>query len=261
MVEPTQDINNQNRGTIIRKILVERKKMSPNLSTSQIAKEWDISQATLSRIENGHDNISFEHFFKVLQSSGNHKEIIKHLEILEPDLFKSYKEKMGHVTDSIAISDDQSRFFSDREFFKIALIVSNENFPVTRDYIKTEFGNNGLKKVDILLAANVLKEEHGMLVTHEKFTMKQFDLKKCLLLLIDECYDESKIGTGENWLSLQTEAVDKEKTMPFIRAELQKTFVKIKEKIYSREFRGKDTIFIGMVTDIVKEHSNNREVI
>ena len=151
MDTPKMDNLIQERGEIVRKILLSKKEKSPYLSTSQLAKEWNVSQATLSRIENGHDNVSFDQFFKIMQASGNLDVFVKQLEKMDPTISNKLKDDYKHNLTHTFISEEKSKFFSDKDFFKIAITASNKNISVTRQFIKDEFGNQGIKKLDILI--------------------------------------------------------------------------------------------------------------
>ena len=116
--------------------------------------------------------------------------------------------------------------------------------------IRQEFGETGIKHLQELI-------DHGILLVKDerifgqssKVTFNQKIMKQAVLHSIEQCYDPQYFGKGENWLSLQTESVNKEKALPEIRNILQNAYKEIKEVLYSEEFKGEDKIFVSMVLD------------
>lgn len=246
-----------------RDCIFELKERYPNYSSSQIAKEVGISQPTFNRIENGQVNPTFVTISKLLSATGKYHKIADVIKIAYPVIPSDVHIDYSHNKETPFMGGEFAKFFSISEYRSIILLAATRS-GTTRNEIQNEFGVRGLSRLDLLLSHEILSEARGIIkANEEKMTFDQQILKDCALDCISSNYDAEKFGTGQNWLSFQTESVNKEKAMALIIAKLQKTYKEIKEEIlYSPEYFGNDKIFVSMVADsLLKESPNSSKEI
>jgi len=247
---------------LARECVRELKVKYPNFSSAQIAKQIGMSQPTFSRIENGQTNPSLNSISKLLSAIGKSHKISEAIEIANPSLASTLKENLSHNIDTPVMGGELAKYFSNTEYRNILLLALSRS-GTTRDEVQGEYGNAGIKKLEEMLNSAILSESRGIVkANEEKVTFDQDILRDSLLSCIAEKYDVEKFGQDENWLSFQTESVNKNKAMALIRSKLQKTYKEIKEEIlYSPDYFGNDKVFIGMVADsLLKEPSDSSEV-
>lgn len=260
MAEQLQD--NISNIVLARDCVRELKAMYPNFSSAQIAQKIGMSQPTFSRIENGQTNPSLNSISKLLSALGKSHKITDAIEIANPSLASTLKENLSHNIETPVMGGDLARYFSNSEYRNILLLALTKS-GTTRDEVKEEYGNAGIKKLDELISLTVLKEVRGIITAdEEKVSFDQEILRDTLVSCIAEKYNPELFGQGVNWLSLQTESVNKAKAMPVIRSIIQEAYTKIKETVlYSPDYYGNDKVFIGMVADsLLKELGNSKEV-
>lgn len=246
-----------------RDCILELKERYPNYSSSQIAQEVGISQPTFNRIENGQGNPTFVTISKLLSATGKYHKIADVINMVYPNISEKIQLDYSHNEETPIMGGDFAKFFSISDYRNIILLASTRS-GTTRNEIRSEYGIQGINKLDKLLTLNILTEVRGIIkANEEKISFDQQILKECTLDCINENYDAEKFGSNQNWLSFQTESVNKEKAMTLIIKKLQKTYKEIKEEIlYSPEYFGNDKIFISMVADsLLKESPNSSKEI
>ncbi len=260
MVE-NQSVNDTN-SVLARDCVRELKTRYPNYSSSQIAALIGMSQPTFCRIENGQTNPCLTSVSKLLSSLGKSHKISEAIETADPNLASMIKENLSHNIDTPVMGGDFAKYFAKSDYRNLMLLALTRA-GTTRDEVQSEYGNSGLRKLEEILSNGILLETRGVIkADEEKVTFDQDILRDALAGCITEHYDVEKYGSGENWLSFQTESVNKYKALALIRAKLQKTFMEIKEEIlYSQECYGNDKVFIGMVCDsLLHESARSQEV-
>ena len=239
-------------GELTRKCIRELKAKYPNYSSAQIAKKIGMRQPTFNRIENGQiENPSLASISKLLSALGKSYKISEAVEKADPSLASTLKANLSHSLDIPVAVGDAAGYFADDNYRNIFLLAISRS-GTTRDEVHGEYGDFGLKKLDEMVASGVLREEDGVVRFPHKneVTFGQSLLKNALIGCTKERYDTEKFGTDENWLSFQTESVDKAKAMGLIRDKMQKLYEEIRDEIlYSPRYHGNDKIFIGMVAD------------
>lgn len=241
----------------------ELKLKYPKYSSAQIAREIGMTQSTFSRIENGQTNPSLNSINKLLSALGHTHKLSDAIEFSDPSLANSLKKNLAHNYETPIAGNEFSKYFSNHDYRKVLLLALTRS-GTTRDEIQGEYGNSGSRKLNELLKVEVLTESRGIIKANEdKITFNQDILKDSLLSCIDENYETEKFGKNENWLSFQTESVNKDKAMTLIRTKLQTAYREIKEEIlYSPEYYGNDKVFIGMVADsLLKDMPSTPEVL
>ncbi|MFT6632904.1 MAG: transcriptional regulator with XRE-family HTH domain [Bacteriovoracaceae bacterium] len=239
------------------------KEKFPNYSSSQIASNVGISQPTFNRIENSSISspslntlISLMNAAEVKQNSIS--DIIKQID--DESMKESILSQFSHNIETPILTNSFSEYFSIRKYQQIILLALTTS-GTTFEEIKYEFGNQGLRDLELLLDKKILIKEDNKIITEPgKVSFAQEILKNTLLNCIENNYDSTQFGSGQNWLSFQTESIDKTKAMPKVLEILRAAYTKVKEEVlYSPEYSGSDKVFIGMVTDLLTTKNNEGE--
>ena len=241
----------------------ELKLKYPKYSSAQIAREIGMTQSTFSRIENGQTNPSLNSISKLLSALGHTHKISDAIELSDPSLATTIKQNLSHNFETPVACGEFAKFFSNHDYRKVLLLALTRS-GTTRDEVQGEYGQSGIRKLEELLKAEILSDSRGIIKANEgKISFDQDILRDSLMSCINENYDSEKFGQDENWLSFQTESVNKNKAMALIRSKLQKAYKEIKEEVlYSPEYYGNDKVFIGMVADsLLKDMPNTPEVL
>ncbi|MBT4789948.1 MAG: helix-turn-helix transcriptional regulator [Halobacteriovoraceae bacterium] len=234
----------------------ELKGKFPKYSSAQIAKEIGMSQPTFNRIENGQTNPSLNSISKLLSAIGKSHKISAAIEIANPSLASTLKENLSHNLETPLIGGELAKYFTISEYRNILLLALTRS-GTTKDEVQGEYGNAGIKNLEEMLKSTLLHETRGIIRANEnKVTFDQDTLRDSLVDCIAKKYDAEKFGNNENWLSFQTESVNKSKAMSLIRSKLQRVYKEIKEEIlYSPDYYGNDKVFVGMVADSLLKDS------
>lgn len=245
----------------LRQMVLSYSGQFPNLSLPQIAKKINVAYPTLNRIMNGSGNPSLSVVTNIIVNSGHGNKLEDFLTRMDPGLAKAFRNYFSHNHETPVLDPHTSTLFANKDYLFILLLAFSES-GTTRTEIFNEYGNSGLKRLDELLLQKILKQENEKIIGDaSKITFNQKVMKTAVVHCIEESYDPDQFGKGTNWLSLQTESVDKMKAIPEIRKIMQKAYSDIKEILYSDEFSGDDKIFISMIADKITSESNEKGVI
>lgn len=231
----------------------------PNLSLPQISKKINVAYPTLNRIMNGSGNPSLSVVTNILVNTGNGRRLEDFLTRMDPDMARAFKNYFSHNHDTPVLDPKTSTLFANKDYLFILLLAFSQS-GTSREEIRDEYGKAGIKRLEELLDQNILKEVSGVITGDvSRVTFNQKVMKEAVLHCIEESYDPSQFGKGTNWLSLQTESVNKEKAIPTIRNILQSAYTEIKEILYSDEYQGEDKIFVSMTTDTITSKDNDKQ--
>ncbi len=221
-----------------------------------------MGQSTFSRIENEQTNPSLNSINILLSALNKTHKLSEAIEISNPKLAHSLTKNFAHNYETPFMGKEFSFFFSKTSYRKILLLALSRS-GTTKEEVRLEFGNSGLRLLEELLDSNIIFESRGIIKANEdKVTFNQELLKSTLIDCIKENYNPELFGQDKNWLSFQTESINKEKAMKLIFKKLQTAYKEIKEEIlYSPEYFGNDKVFIGMVADTLHKELPSREVL
>ena len=247
----------------IQKCVQELKVKYPNFSSSQIAAKIGIDQSTFSRIENGQvKNFplpNLDSIVKLLIGTGKTFTLTKVIEMFNPALASLLKQNMSHNAENTLMGPDIAYYIKLPVYRDIILLASTRTGTTYKE-VKEECGKLGLNKLNELLRKGICKESEGAIHTTEKgvkVTFDQYTLSEVLVNCTKDHYLPENFGLGMNWLSFQTESVDKEKVLKLIRSKIQNFYGEIEQIIRSPEYHGNEKIFIGMVLDSITKGSSN----
>ncbi len=228
----------------------------PNLSLPQISKKINVAYPTLNRIMNGSGNPSLSVVTNILVNTGNGKRLEDFMTRMDPDMAKAFKNYFSHNHDTPVLDPKTSTLFANKDYLFILLLAFSKS-GTSREEIRDEYGKAGINRLEELIDQKILSETSGVIRGDvSRVTFNQKVMKEAVLHCIEESYDPSQFGKGTNWLSLQTESVNKQKAIPEIRRILQSAYSEIKEILYSDEFQGEDKIFISMIADKITSNSH-----
>ena len=232
----------------------------PNLSLPQIAKKINVTYPTLSRVMNLNGNPSLSVVTNILLNTGNQEQLPFFLQRMNPALAQAFNSFFSHNSETPSLDLDTSTLFANKDYLFILLLAFTE--AGTSEFeIRQEYGATGIRRLQELLDKNIvtLKNEriYGL---SAKVTFNQEVMKQTVLHSIEQCYEAKLFGTGENWLSLQTESVNKAKAIPEIRKIIQNSYKEIKEILYHEDYKGNDKIFVSMVMDQILNSDHSQEV-
>ena len=252
--------------SLARSCLLKLKRKYPFLSRSQIAEKIGIGNATLHRVENGVGKPNIRTLMRLLSSIGLARTIAEVEILLQQEgaaLPEGVNEHLSHLKNVPVLDEDLAEGFKNKERSMILLMASYSG-GTTREEIRGEYGSNGIRLLDDMLRTGTLKEEDGAIkssVTDQEgpWTIDHRTFKELLVSCIQEKYDPDLYGSGKNWFSFQGDSVDMTRAMPEIREIIQGAFVKIEEVLRSKEYQGKDKMFVGMVSDSLISNGMNQQ--
>ena len=239
------------------------KERHPKLSMSQIAQKVGVGRSTLSRIENGTANPSLNTIIQMLQYLGDSRKLSDVLGLVDENRDPGeIKESLSHNIDSsVLLGQRMAELFAHPRYRMVLFLVTASCKGGTREEVRRVYGDHGIKILNELVKMGVLREsKDGAVTAHAAhydgetpYTFEQTTTKDLLVDCITERYDPEKYGQGKNWLSIQTDSVDKNKVTKAIRDECKEFYGRIDKILRSKEYDGKDKIFVGMATDFLAE--------
>ena len=231
----------------------------PNLSLPQISKKINVAYPTLNRIMNGSGNPSLSVVTNILVNTGNGKRLEDFMTRMEPEMARAFKNYFAHNHDTPVLDPKTSTLFANKDYLFILLLAFSKS-GTSREEIRDEYGKSGINRLEELIEQNIVKETSGIIRGDvSRVTFNQKVMKEAVLHCIEESYDPTQFGKGTNWLSLQTESVNKEKAVPEIRRILQNAYTEIKNILYSDDYQGEDKIFVSMTADTITSKDNDRQ--
>lgn len=225
----------------------------------QIAIKFKLSSSNANKIEKNQNKLTLDQLFKILIGTGHTKKLTDVLSEYSDEL----REKYMNCTvenDLQLMSKKAISYFNQEDYFLMMLLAYSPE-GTTRQEIKENLGNIGLKRLDKLMAENILVEEDGKIKGEEgiKLTTDQETLKNIFIFSIKNCYDSTKFGSQKNTLRYHKLSTCQEKAMPFIYEKFKTCTVEILNELEKSEYQGTDHIFFGMAFDQVAQLPLNKE--
>jgi hypothetical protein len=232
-----------------------------NLSLPQISKKINVSYPTLKRVMNLTANPSLEVVTNILMNTGHHDQLPLYLQRMNPALASAFNSYFSHNIETPSLDIDSSALFANKDYLFI-LLLSFTNSGTTELEIRQEFGVLGIKRLQELIDHGILVQKNERIFGQSsKVTFNQKIMKQAVIHSIEQSYEPELFGKGENWLSLQTESINKAKAMPEIRNILQNAYKDIKEILYSDDYQGDDKVFVSMVADKILSSDPNQGIL
>jgi len=237
----------------LRHRLFEYKEQHPKLSSQQIAKRFDMSSSTLSRIENlDIKKPSLDQVIKVLRGTGATDDLVSYLDEFFPDIAKVYRNFYQNSAAEEFVKIDAEKYFESKDTFQIMLLAYSGQ-GTSREEVREIFGLSGEKQLEKLLKEKVLNEKQGGGIGDFGVVVKMSNstTRKLFSLVVEHCYSEDNFEKGNNYINFRTFVGDRKKTMPKIQVVLKKARKEINNIIKEEEFNGSDHIFVGLISDLI----------
>ena len=236
----------------LKNILLDYQNRHPHLSLPQIAKRMCVSHSTLEKIINGESHLEISEMANILIYSGSRDKLADYLKRTNPDFVNAFEKSLTPQHEVPFLEEDSGEYFTKKEYLLI-LIQAYTRKGTSYKEIKDRYGKEGEDRLKELLEKRILKMEEGRILgVEKKATYSQVKLHKTLQLLMEN-YDPSLFGQDKNWLSLQTESVDKKKATVAVRKVLRRAYDDIRDILYGEDYKGTDVFFIGMVFDQINK--------
>lgn len=225
------------------------KKDHSNLSGTQIAKRFNMSNSSLNRIENCDVRMpAIDQIIKILRGTGAKGDLLKYLDEHYPIIAETYREAYTSKTNDFMDIDLEYYLNDKNKFVIILLALTGEG--TTRDEVVSEFGVNGEKELDFLLSKGLLKEKNGRIGDNEGVLNLSFaSLKSIMASSVENCFKVDGSGMGHNFISYRAFRVNRKNVSKRLIGILQDAEQEIIELFNEPENKGNDDIFFGLVTD------------
>ncbi|MCY4524911.1 MAG: hypothetical protein OXB84_09235, partial [Halobacteriovoraceae bacterium] len=212
----------------LREFLLDYKKNNPDLSLFQIAKKINVNHLSLKKIMNGQGRPDVSAMINILGHTNNQDKLAGLLKKIDPELVRILEESLHTEYEVPFLSEDHGDYFTKKEYLLILMQAYTKNGSSYRE-IKKRYGKEGEDRLKELLQVGIVKLQKGRIYgVEKKATYAQKKLHRTLQILMDS-YDPSLFGREENWLSLQTESVNRKKAVPAIRNILKKAYGDVRE--------------------------------
>ena len=252
----TYEQEKESLARVLRDKIFSYKAARPNLSSSQIASKFGMSNSTFSRLENlDIKNPTFDQIIKVFNGTGSNGDLIQYLKKRYPEIAVTYAKIYQNTTDSSYIRHEVLEYLVNPETNKLMVLAFSE-CGLSRELVKEEFGNDGLRKLEMLIEKSILIKKDDRYYPHDKnmaIVPTQKDTKKLVELSLKDFYDLSGFeeGSASNFLSFQSESIDSERVYPHIISLLKEMNQRIRSIFNDPENRGDETVFVSLISDTV----------
>ena len=125
--------------------------------------------------------------------------------------------------------------------------------------IKEEFGNNGLNKVKELISAEIITQEGDLLKGFENRFKLPFNITLKRVRNFLKYYRLEEAGSANNWLSLQTEKIAKEKFSDF-KEILRKQFIERQDFLNNPVNAGDHLVYTSSVYSTFQSQNNGEKL-
>lgn len=238
--------------------------LNPRKSSTQIAKEFQISVPVFHRMQNLlTKKPAFDQTIKILRGTGHQEDIRYFLETYYPEFAESYDRVYQGNKAARFVPIEQESYFEDTQYYELMLLAYSKA-GITRSYIKENFGKRGIDNLEELINKGLLEEKEGKIAgAEDNINASQETVKILLTNLVTNNYKLKNFGSklDANWLTIQFESVDKEKVMPKLTDILREANAKIRKVMNDTDNAGQDVVWTGLIMDSLLSMDSNSEEI
>ncbi len=250
---PISTLSKEDLAPMLRRKILDYKRIRPNLSSQQIAKKFGMSSSTFNRIENlDIKTPTFDQVIKVLTGTGHHEDLLSYLEENYPAIASIYEKGLHKASNSKYVKESVSDYLVDPRTSKLMLISFSKS-GLKRSLIESEFGKDGLRILKFLVDKKILYHD-GNNIFRVRDSGVKIDQKATRSLVnraLNDFYDlngfEEK--TSYNYLTFQSESINLEKVYPIIIGLLAELQQNVREIFNNPDNHGEDTVFVSTISD------------
>lgn len=235
--------------------LIKQKK--PNLSSSSLALNLQISNSTFGRIENGEvRRPDFVHALAIIKAAHGDESAQEFANTYYPEVVANLKNLYKNTLDVPFVDCKDEQYFAGTATYELMMLATSRS-GISRELVKAEYGNKGLSILDDLLAREVLTEVDGLIALNGRINATQPTVHRLAQNLLASNYNVHAFEECNNWLSLQYESVDKQKVLPLMREIMERASKEVRSLFNDPALQGDDVIWTTLTFDTL----NSKEVI
>lgn len=205
---------------------------NPRMSLQNVEDKTGVACSTLRRILSPKGNPQPENVIKIFQTLGYDQELYQYMKDFHPDIADVMALKNSHNKEYEYVDGDDRQYFLDESNFLI-LSLAYTTSGTTEDEIRFELGERGVARLyELVQKGLILRLESNRLVGKiNDFKLPFSDVKKRIEYAFKH-YRLEEAGNLNNWMSYQTESVNKE-GLKALKTLHQKQFNERKELVFN----------------------------
>lgn len=233
---------------------------NPRLSLQSVEDKTGVPGSTLRRIVSLKGNPQPEAVIKIFQSLGFDQDLYKYMNDFHPGIAKIMAHKNSHNNEYKFVNEDERDYFVNEDYFLLINLVYTTN-GTTEEEVSYELGRKGLEKLQELLEKGIVQKSNDARYTGKitNYKLSFADTKKRVELALRH-YRLEEAGNTNNWISFQTESLNKE-GLKALKTLQQKQFVERKEQIFSNPlYNGNLKVYSAAVSSTFLSFSELEEL-
>ena len=237
------------------KVLMEKYPRNSNFRF--VAEKVGVSTSTFERIlKKEVKSPDFSNAIKIVRAACPDGEVRKFIARFYPRMLPDFSYIYPNNSSTPFSTPEAEDFFKMASTYEIMLFALNTP-NLSREEIGREFGRKGLTILEQLIQRDIIKTDGEKIHIQGPLNLEQPTMYALLKNLLAQNYDLENFGDKENWLSVQTQAVDLEKAMPLLREICIKANKEISEILDDPKLKGRDVVWVGQVMDSLCQQKNN----
>ena len=214
-----------------------------------VADKIGISPSSFQRIlKKEVKNPNFHLALKIVRALCPDGEVKKFVEKFYPEMIEDFVTVYPDNSDVPFVEPEVEDFFKRNETYLVMVMALNTP-KLTRQKIGLELGRRGLVVLDQLVQRNIIKQKGEYLHIRGPVNLGQPGILALFKNFVNNHYDIDNFGMKDNWMSVNTLAVNADKAMPVLKEICEQANKKIWETLNQSEYKGEDIVWTGIVMD------------
>jgi hypothetical protein len=230
--------------------------MNPRLTLQNVEDKTSVPYSTLRSIMLLNGNPQPESVIKIYQALGYDQELYQYMSDFHPDIASVMAMKTSHNMEYAYIRDEDREYFISEDYYLIINLTSSTS-GTSYEEVSHVLGTKGIERLEELVKRNlVIRNEHGKYVSAvSNYKLSFADTKKGVEMSL-RYYRLAEAGNINNWLSLQTESLNKE-GLKALKALHQKQFNERKEEVLNNPmYNGDFKVYSATVSSTFLPYSD-----
>lgn len=192
----------------------------------------NVPSTSVKRILSLSGNPNPETVIKILNTTGDDELLIKYMTDFHPEISSIMNQKFSHNKEYEFVDSKESSYYTNENYFLIMSLASTSN-GTTKEEVSYNLGMVGLERLfELVEVGMVLEDKDGNYFgKNTNFKLSFSDIKKKMEFALKH-YRLEEAGSVNNWLSFQTESVNKD-GLSALKKLAQKHFNERKDQIYN----------------------------